>query len=461
MVFVQTRVPKRNDMGIVKTKKFLLVSSFLLYGCLFVYCSNLKTYHWQKEGAYYNGYLLEFFAKIKEIKADEPEGYEVNTIYDVANEYNLKINADELPHIIVVMDEAFSDLNVINEVSTNETVTPYISSLKEDTVYGYALSSVFGGNTANSEFEFLTGNSMAWLPYNTIPYQQYVNASSYSIVSYLKSSYDYNCIAMHPYDSSGWNRTKVYSYFGFDEWMFQESFPQEKIFRDYISDEEMFEQMIHVYEQNNDNPLFLFGVTMQNHGGYKYSGDNYEQIISLTDYADTYSAAEQYLTCIHETDKAVELMVEHFKSVDDEVIIVFFGDHLPNLDNGFYETLNEGSFDTIDEQQKKYMVPFFIWANYDIEEQYIGCTSLNYLSNYMYEAAGMPLPSYNQFLKDVQEVIPAMNANGYFSVANKCFVTYDQAESTEKEMLDLYEQVQYNNLFDVENRNEVLFPVVD
>lgn len=73
----------------------------------------------------------------------------------------------------------------------------------------------------------------------------------------------------------------------------------------------------------------------------------------------------------------------------------------------------------------------------------------------------MPLPSYNQFLKDVQEVIPAMNANGYFSVANKCFVTYDQAESTEKEMLDLYEQVQYNNLFDVENRNEVLFPVVD
>ena len=137
---------------------------------------------------------------------------------------------------------------------------------------------------------------------------------------------------------------------------------------------------------------------------------------------------------------------------------MFFGDHLPNLDPGFYEELHGGPFDTLEEQMLQYTVPFFVWANYDIEEQDVGLTSLNFLSNYVYEAAGLPLPPYNAFLKDVQEVIPAMNAFGYYSKEQGAFIPYEEAAGEEAEMLDLYRILQYNCLFDKENRSQVFFP---
>ena len=164
------------------------------------------------------------------------------------------------------------------------------------------------------------------------------------------------------------------------------------------------------------------------------------------------------MSVIHETDKAVEYLITYFESVDEDVVILFYGDHFPRLEEEFYEEVHGGSFDTLDEQQLKYKVPFFIWANYDIEEQYVECTSLNYLSNYLYEAAGMELPSYNLFLKDLQEVIPAMNANGYYSLSKGKFLTYDEAEGEEAEWLEKYQILQYNSIFDEENRSEVFFP---
>lgn len=440
-----------------RTKTLATVISVILIMTVGGYVSNLKTYHWKMEGAEINGYFLEFVAELKEIKAKKPEDYNSNNIELLSKKYQREDSDLKKPHIIVVMDESFADLNLINEFSVNKDVMPYISSLKENTIKGNALASVFGGNTANSEYEFLTGNSMAWLPQNSIPYQQFVKEKSYSAVSYLENNYGYKSIAMHPFYSSGWNRPNVYSHFGFDETMFLEDFPQTNILREYVSDKEMFEKMIDVFENNKENPLFMFGVTMQNHGGYEYVGDNFKNTINIDESLSEREKAEQYLTCINETDSAVEMLVEYFKTVDEDVVIVFFGDHLPGLSEEFYTSLNKGDFETLEEQQEKYTVPFFVWANYDIPEKNVKCTSLNYLSSYMYEAANIPLPAYNMFLNDLQKDIPAMNANGYYSNAKDSFIDYEEAEGKEKELLLMYEQLQYNSIFDKENRNSTFF----
>ena len=199
---------------------------------------------------------------------------------------------------------------------------------------------------------------------------------------------------------------------------------------------------------------------MQNHGDYAYSGENYSQSVSLVGYDNQYSGVDQYLSLIHETDKAVEYLISYFSQVEDEVIVVFFGDHQPIMDEKFYGEVMGGGSDTLENTQKKFTVPFFIWANYDIEESNVECTSLNYLSTYMYEAAGIPLPLYNQFLSEMEEKIPAINANGYYSLESQCYLPVDKAPENEQYWLDLYQSLQYNNLHDQEHRNEDFFPVL-
>ena len=70
------------------------------------------------------------------------------------------------------MNETFADLNVVNHIKTNKEVMPFINSLKENTIKGHMLVSVFGGGTSNSEYEFLTGNSMAFLPKGTVAFHR-------------------------------------------------------------------------------------------------------------------------------------------------------------------------------------------------------------------------------------------------------------------------------------------------
>ena len=386
---------------------------------------------------------MDFASKFKEISVPEPDNYSIELIDELAEQYSVVSSESEnrkpkLPHIIVVMDESFSDLSVLGNFTTNKEVTPFTSSLKDNTVSGYTLVSVFGGNTPNSEYEFLTGNSLAGMSPNAVPYQQYMHSQTYSMVSYLKSLYNYRCVAMHPFLSNGWNRPAAYASLGFDDCYFLDDFPQENLIREYVSDQEMFEFLVKTFEAQKDDPLFIFGVTMQNHGGYNYEGDNYTQQITVDDLDKKYPDAEQYLSLIHETDKAVEYMITYFQSVDEDVVILFYGDHQPKLDEAFYEAIGETTVDTLDEQQKRYKVPFFIWANYDIEERNdIDCNSLNYLSSYVYDVAGIELPPYNKFLQDMENVVPAMNANGFYSPAAEGFLPFDEANEEEKKWLGL------------------------
>lgn len=415
--------------------------------------------HWNNDGAVYNGYLLNFILQIKEVFVSKPEGYEGDSVELLEMQYTGESTEYVLhPDIIVIMDESFADFSVFgNNLFSSEDITSFINSMQDNTIQGYLYASVFGGGTPNSEYELLSGNTMAFLPFGSIPYQQFISEGAYSLVSVLKEQ-GYDCIAMHPYYANGWMRNTVYPMMGFDETYFLDDFPQENLIREYVSDQEMFEEIIRLHQQQDENtPLFLFGVTMQNHGGYTYEGPNYEPTITLEGYSQEYPEAEQYLSLIHETDTAVEYLIEYFSSIDRDVVIVFYGDHMPKVENAFYEELNGGAFDTLDEQMRKQMVPFFIWANYDIEEKEIPCSSINYLSTYVLEAAGIPLPPYQQFLKETERLIPAINAYGYYSLEKQGFTALEEATGAEKEAIHAYEILQYNSMFDEENRSVHFF----
>ena len=438
----------------------LAICSIALILPLYIYASGLPAYRWTNQGATNHGYILNYISRIKEISVRQPSGYRPEHIAEIREKYlqTEESSNDRKPHIIVIMDEAFSDLSVFSPLQTNAEVAPYISNLQENTIAGYALTSIHGGNTANSEYEFLTGNSMAWLPPNSVPYQQHIKGPTYSMVSYLKSNYNYHCVAMHPYHSSGWNRSVVYPILGFDECFFVEDFTTNHPVRSYVSDEDMFQKIVDTYEGRNSEPLFLFGVTMQNHGAYIDGDSALEQIVPIG-YSRDYPDVTNYLSLIHETDRAVKNLISYFEQAEDDVIIVFFGDHQPKISDEFYREISGNSFSTLDQQQKKYLVPFFVWSNYDIEEQHVEETSLNYLSSYVYDAAGIPLPPYNQFLSEMENIIPAINVNGFYSLHSGSYLSFEMASEEERSWLDTYEHLQYNNVFDIKNRDCIFFPV--
>ena len=207
-----------------------------------------------------------------------------------------------------------------------------------------------------------------------------------------------------------------------------------------------------------DSNKFIYAVTMQNHSPYVLVGREEPGISSE---ACNNWEADIYFSRILESDRALEKLISHFESVDEPVVILMFGDHQPAFADSILWTLQGGSDGSLQTQMLRYIVPFMIWTNYDIEECYVEISSLNYLSNYLLDTAGLPLSPYNSFLSQVQEIIPAVNAHGYYSLSDNCFKRIDEAQGAEKEALQNYACLQYNAFFDKDNKSDILFPVND
>ena len=418
---------------------------------------------WEQKGSYRNGYILNFVLSIRDCFIAEPDGYSKEAVKELEDQYSKEADTntgetEKKPTIIVVMSESYADLSVVGNFSTNIDLTPFYDSLEENTIKGHALSSVFGAKTPNSEWEFLTGNSMAFLPSGSVVYQQYITDTPTSLVSNLKNI-GYTCVAMHPYYDTGWSRNIVYPNMGFDETHFIDDFDQTKILRDYITDQELYEKIVDRYESNKSNEdLFIMSISMQNHGGYTEKYDNFDEKARML--GINYPDVNQYLSLIHESDSALEYLISYFEKVDDPVEIVFFGDHQPSLSSSFYPYLNGKGLGglTLSELENLYTVPFFIWTNYDSDKESVELTSFNYLSTLALERAGIALPAYNQFLADMMEEIPAINSRGFYSKSQGKFLHVEDAAGEDAKWLKNYEILQYNNMFDKRNKSELFFP---
>ena len=186
---------------------------------------------------------------------------------------------------------------------------------------------------------------------------------------------------------------------------------------------------------------------MQNHGGYKKNYDNFISEEDLSDYGD-FPQAETYLRLIRESDQALAELIEYFKSVEEPTLICFFGDHQPALENSFYEYLYGKPLDSLTPQelQKKYITPFLLWANYDIEEQYIDKMSANYLGAYVAKIANYDLPAYESFQYRLYQEYPVISEFGIYDKKGN-YYDADSSIDVEKALLE-YQYLQYYRLHD-------------
>lgn len=398
-----------------------------------------------------DGFFVSFILDIHFHQIEEPKNYSDEYALSLLNEQEVeKVETpEELPDIIAIMDETFSDPAVLGEFETNKDYMPFVHSILRgevaNTISGYADVSVLGGNTANSEFEFLTGNSMAFFPNGSVPYLQYIRDGISTIVPQLEE-YGYTTYGTHPYRAKGWNREFIYDLMGFDYRYFQGSFPFEDKLRNYVSDEADFKSILE-WRNNTEGPFFMFNVTMQNHSNYGGDFDNFDPQI-VAKFKNTYSNKylNKYLSLMYETDQDVASLLSELSQSDRKTIVVFWGDHQPN-DYVVRPIYKEYGLDfdnqTYEQWQQRQKTPFFIWANYDIQEQTNVEISLNYLNILLFETAGLQLDEYQTFRKNLwQGQIPMMNAVGYRNDDGD-LVEYDDAPEEIQNLLNEYQNIQY------------------
>lgn len=412
-----------------------------------------------------NGIAAAFLGNLRFLNLEEPKDYSPEYIEEVQAELRESETSEsvpdleELPNIIVIMDEAFSDLSVWGDFRTSEEVMPFFKSLQEEAVGGEVYVSVKGGNTANTEYEFLTGDTMGFLPAGSVPYQQYINEELPGLTSHLKNL-GYQTLAIHPYYKTGWDRDVVYEDLGFDEFLGRESFVSPLTYRGYVSDQSAFEKIIEQYEEKAEGDrMFVFEVTMQNHGGYSKENPDFDSYVKLPDIASKTTqvlAVEKYLTLMNRTDRALEELVSYFEAQEEPVILLMFGDHQPsdyitNPIKRMTGAVDDGSLESV---QNGYRVPFVIWSNYGLNQNYYEGISVNYLSSVLLKAAGIPTTDYQDYLWELMETLPVISANG-FQDANGTF--YDWSDDDYADCLNEYKILQYNHLVDSKNRIESFY----
>ena len=385
-------------------------------------------------GIRHNGVLGELIIEALDSVVSVPKGYSDDRIEALSRENALPAAEEEKINVIAVMVESFSDLNVLGNLKTNVDYMPFTRSLADQAIHGFALASTIGGGTARSEWEFLTGNSMAFMPEGGSPYSQFMNGTCNSAVRAFKNA-GYHTIAMHPYRAAGWHRSTVYPKLGFDDIYFINDLEWDGYVRGYVSDSAFVHQLINLYENRpQDKPLFFFGVTMQDHGGYE--DEDFVADVHIEGMEGEYPSVEQFLSLARLTDDAIREMIEYFSAAEEKVEIVFFGDHQPKVPNEFPEAL--GGTD----RNLRYLVPFVIWNNYDQRAEEVPLTSLNFLMARTMEEAGVSNAPYFNFLSRLSRTVPAVYSEAYVHDGR-----FHDLDDDPEGLLSDYRVYQYGNIF--------------
>ncbi len=361
-----------------------------------------------------NGMLFNLLLEVPDVIFMPPKGYSPEAAEALLSGYEKEAAGKEVteyPNIIVIMNESLADFSVFRELETDVPVLPFLSTLEENTVKGYSVSSVYGGNTATSEYEFLTGDSN--ILYHTMPYSTMIQREEkvMGLPAQLRSA-GYRTIAVHPYSNSAYRRSIVYPSLGFEEMYFQEDLKGLCSVRNglYASDESNYGEILRLLKEKGPGErFFLFDVTMQNHAPYQ----DIEKTVRFLG-ADGYDEVEQYLTLANESDLAFSEFLQELEQYGESVIVLMFGDHQPSFETEFDRYLFGKTKEemTSEERMQRYVVPFYLWANFDIEEKDGIWTSMNYLSLFVLEEAGIPLTAYQCYLKELQGEYPVISCSG-------------------------------------------------
>lgn len=411
-----------------------------------------------------NGFLLTFLLNMQSAIVLQPSGYNEENILDIVDGLNKvepqsNSTAPKDPNIIFIMSESFWDPTSVEGTSYKEDPMPTVREQQN----GQILAPTFGGGTSNVEFEALTGFTNMFLPPGSVPYQQYIKNEIPAMPNYLADQ-GYQTTAIHPYPKWFWNREEVYQHVGFEKFIDIDGFTDPAYKGPYVSDQQVTDTIIEQTEANED-PTFIYAITMQNHTSYNV--DKYPEFSVETQTPPGVDPVfnlllRSYTQGIADADAAFKSLIDYYETSDEPTIVVFFGDHLPGLGNDykFYkqaEYVPRGAGDinwSLEDQLKMHATPLAIWNNYGTEVPDLGTISPSFLAPTVFDLAGIEQPLYHSVLENFQAEMPGYTNDVKIDAAGELYkVTPDEVEPTKRE----YELIQYDLLFGEQYSLEKLF----
>lgn len=411
------------------------------------------------------GSIACFTRSIKLSVPEKPNGYSLKKVEEITSKYTSDTvdPNKKRPNVIAVINEAFSDPQILGDIETNEDYMPFIHDLMKNgnCVSGTTYASIVGGQTANTEYEFLTGNSMAFLPKGTVAFQLYLRHAMPSLVTELKSEGYTGNSATHLQKARNYNRDKAYPLLGFDKFYDYTNMivPFVKM-RNNATDQCTYDNITHDYEQqrkSTDAPYFGYTMTIQNHSSYDVPFDNFDDKRIVVENADATDLG-YYLSLIKYSDEMFENLINYYKNTDEPTVIFLTGDHQPRIHDESMDSITNGEWRNWNDEEmmRRYEVPFLIWANYDIDKKTVEKTSMNYLQTILMETIDGDLTGFQKFQQDLQKEIPVLTSNGYWGADGK-FYSVDDKNSPYYDLIQEYAMLQYNDMTDYKNRVEDFF----
>lgn len=384
------------------------------------------------------GFPYAFLHNFQPNAIEKPQGYSQNQAQGYEQTYlQTYTEPGKKPHIIMIMCEAFTDLpnDEAFTYTPEENPIAFYNELAKDeqTLSGHMVVSNTGAGTANTEFDVLTGMMTNRIAPNTTSAFRAVRRNTDSIPRALESV-GYTSFFIHPGYNWFYNRESVYGYLGIEDQVFHApDFTAEDKKGTWITDAAFLRELEEKIEAKaSEGPVFAYGVTIQNHQAYTY--DKYGYVPETVSTGRTLSPEAQELVSVYfeglrDSDAMLKELVSHLEASDEPFILVFFGDHQPNL-GGDYKGYRElgiypDSLDTAPDRLSLYTVPFLIWGNSAFHEngdfsairQDLGedpVISSHYLGALTCRAAGFAgLDGYIDYINDLCVELPVCSVYGY------------------------------------------------
>lgn len=394
-----------------------------------------------------NGFALTLVTKLKDISVKKPKNYSRKAVLDIVEKYYTEKEIKTIkPNIIMIMDEALFDITKISGLKLSGDPLERFHKYQQQFSKGSVIVPVFGGLTAQTEYEVLTGNSVEFIGSDNIAYINYVKPGMNSLVDTLNKT-GYTTLAIHPYIRDFYKRDKVYEYLKFDKYISMESIEKTDENTRYISDKDTFKKIIYEMETRKTNePVFMHVVTMQNHAPYIVK-NNEIKVLNQELSADALEQVSGYVEGLKKFDQALEYLIDYFSNAEEPTLIIVYGDHAPLL-GSFYTEIEYTTQEKIDRmlESNLYTVPLMIWNNYGAPQKNYENIDATYLGAVLLDIIGV---NTNKYFKVLQQIMPLLKAYNYKFIldANNNYILNEEIKKDNLTILDELRLLQYDRIF--------------
>ncbi|MBE1236838.1 LTA synthase family protein [Phaeovibrio sulfidiphilus] len=232
--------------------------------------------------------------------------------------------------LVVILLESFFDPSSLKAARfSRDPLHPDFRALWKKTGYSHGLSPVFGGYTANAEFEVLCGFPVTM---DAVFFEKGLTRDVPCLPRLLAGA-GYTTIASHPNIPVFWNRVNAYRRIGFDVYRARDDFDLDDMNGEYLADSSLYRQVLdHVGPMiDAKRPTFSYVVTFFGHLDYPLN-ENREQPVRARNGDEL---LERYANTVHDKSRALMEFIRDVQKRDPDALIVAFGDHLPFLGPNF------------------------------------------------------------------------------------------------------------------------------